>query len=255
MRFTNWLRGLFFNEDKIINIKEYRETLQQIAIEDFAISSAINLIAGIISKCEFKTFINGMAIKKDEYYLLNIEPNANQNSTQFWQEALSKLLYYNEVLIIENNAQLMIADDFTQKEFALRENIFTGVSRGDFTFDRPFFMSEVIYLKLNREDIRQKLSILCQSYTDLINRSIKKYNKSGGRKGILNISAVVRGKPNFETTFEELMNKRFKTYFDAENAVLPLFDGFDFIEQTGEQSKKIANEIVDIKTLTAEAFD
>ena len=56
-------------------------------------------------------------------------------------------------------------------------------------------------------------------------------------------------------TLKKLMSEYFKTYFESKNAVLPLTDGFEAVPQSGETTKKATNEITDIKTLTAEAFE
>ena len=65
------------------------ERLNGLMIDRFAINVAINLIAGLVSKCEFKTYKAGRPFVGKEYYLWNIEPNTNQNSTQFLQEVIS----------------------------------------------------------------------------------------------------------------------------------------------------------------------
>ena len=42
------------------------------------------------------------------------------------------------------------------------------------------------------------------------------------------------------------MNDRFKRYFNSRSAVLPLFNGFTYTKQAGEQSKKSTSEMKDI---------
>jgi HK97 family phage portal protein len=216
---------------------------------------AINLVSSAVSKCEFKTYLSGKANKSDEYYLWNVEPNKNQNLSQFLKELVSKLLYYNECLVIEVNGQLIIADDFYQNEFAVVENYFTNVSRGTMQFNRLFKMSEVLYFKNENNDIRALLSQMIEGYNKLINMAIGKYKRSGGRKGILDINATAQGDAKFQTKFDDLMNNRFKTYFEAENAVLPLHNGFTYNEQNGEGNKKSTSEMVDISSITKEAFE
>ena len=54
-------------------------TINKLAVEIFAINAAINLIAGSIAKCEFKTYLKNEELKEDEYYIWNVEPNVNQN--------------------------------------------------------------------------------------------------------------------------------------------------------------------------------
>lgn len=257
MKFLDWIKDFFgVNQDTIyVNQQAIASQEAQLAIEYFAIITAINMIAGTISKCEFKTYLEGNEIKAGEYYLWNIEPNKNQNSSQFIQELVSKLLYYNECLVIEMNGQLIIADDFVQKEYAVVENIFTGVSRGDMKFNRSFRMSEVLYFKLGNNDIRVLLSNLMKGYNNLINMAIGKYKRSGGRKGIAKVDKTATGDPDFQSKVDDLFNNRFKSYFEAENAVIHVPRGVEYTEQNGEGNKKSTSEIVDISSITKEAFE
>ncbi|NFS94829.1 phage portal protein, partial [Clostridium botulinum] len=129
MKITTFLRDLFGSKD-VIYLNERLDTMcTNIAIDSFATQVAINLISSCIAKCEFKTFLNKKEIIGDEYYLWNIEPNKNQNSTEFLQELISKLLINNEVLVIQVNDELIIADDFNREEFAVKEDYFDQVSK------------------------------------------------------------------------------------------------------------------------------
>jgi HK97 family phage portal protein len=256
MGFIDWVSS-FFGVDKttVYLTDQAIAQEQQLAIEVFAVHSAINLIASSISKCEFKTYSKGTEQKADEYYLWNIEPNKNQNSSQFLQELVSKLLFNNECLVLDINGQLIIADSFFQNEFAIKENYFDSVTKGTWSFNRSFIMSEVMYFKLGNADIRALLSNMMVGYNNLVNMSIGKYKRSGGRKGILDIDSTASGNKDFQTKFDDLMNNRFKKYFESENAVLPLQKGFKYEEQGGEGSKKSTSEIVDIGAITKEIFE
>jgi len=254
--FIDWIKEIFGNKSRVsLNEKSIESQQVQLEVEYFAIVSAINMIAGSISKCEFKTFMKNKPLREDEYYLWNIEPNKNQNSSQFLQELVSKLLYYNEVLVIEVNGQLIIADDFSQNEYALYENTFTNVSRGTMTFNRTFTMSEVLYFKLGSDDIRKLLSRLIKGYNNLLNMAIAKYKRSGGRKGIAKVDKAPSGDGDYQKKIDDLFNNRFKSYFEAENSVLHLPKGVEYNEQNGEGNKKSTSEIVDIQNLTKEVFE
>ena len=169
--------------------------------------------------------MNNKEIKEDEYYLWNYEPNKNQNSTEFIQELVSKLLRNNECLIVESNGQLIIADSFNQNEYALVENIFEDVTRKDFTFKRKFRMSEVLYFKLNNKDIRILLSSLMDSYDNLLNLAVGKYKRSGGRKGVIKLDSILKGDETKKKEIEDLFTRKFKNYFEAENAIVDLPKG------------------------------
>lgn len=257
MKFIDWVKDFFGGDQSTVYVNQQAiESLEvQLAIEKFAIDTAINMIASAISKCEFKTYAKASENKAEEYYLWNIEPNKNQNSSQFLQEFIYKLLYNNECLVIEVNGQLIIADSFYQNEFAIVENYFTDVVRGTMSFGRSFKMSEVLYFKLGNSDIRILLSNLLKGYNNLLNMAMNKYKRSGGRKGILDIDSAASNDKNYQKRFDDLMTNRFKSYFEAENAVLPLHKGFSYNEQNGEGSKKSTSEIADIAAITKETFE
>lgn len=257
MKFLDWIKDFFGVDQATTYVNQQAIATQevQLAIEDFAICTGINLIASAVSKCEFRTYIKNREIKADEYYLWNIEPNKNQNSSQFIQEIISKLLYYNECLVIEVNGQLIIADSFYQNEYAVLENSFTNVSRGTMAFERSFKMSEVLYFKLGNENMRALLSNLIKGYNKLLNMAIGKYKRSGGRKGIVKMNKTSTGDPDFQSKVDDLFNNRFKSYFEAENSVIHLPNGIDYTEQNGEGNKKSTSEIVDIASITKEAFE
>lgn len=256
MKVIDWIKDFFGLDQSTIYVTQQALTSREIKldIELFAITCAINLIASAISKCEFKTYLNGAENKGDEYYLWNIEPNKNQNSSQFIQEFIKKLLYDGECLVLDINGQLIAADSFYQNEYAVYENTFTNVTKGTMNFNKTFKMSEVLYFKLNNDNIRTLLSNLLKEYSELLSMAIGKYKLSGGRKGILNIESTATGDKDFKEKFDDLMNNRFKRYFEAENAVLPLHKGYAYNEQNGEGNKKTTSEIVDIKSITEEAF-
>ena len=254
MKFVEFLRDMFGSKNTVYVKQKLESEKYKLAIEDFSIQMAINMLAGLIAKCEFKTYIKGNETKADEYYLWNVEPNVNQNSSQFVQELISKLLYNNEALAVEANGQLIIADSFSQTEYALYPNTFTGVTCGDFTFGKTFYMQDVLYFKLNNKDIRALLSGLMTGYSQLLDMAIGKYKRAGGRKGVAKINKTNSGDPKFQTQIDDLFGKQFKTYFDAENAVVHMPNGIDYQEITGEGSKKSTSEINDIANITKEAM-
>ena len=97
-----------FDED------EYASLVFDIYVREMAFWSAVNIVANAVSKCEFKTYLNGKEDKGKEYYLWNIEPNKNQNSSRFLNKLIAKLYRDNECLVIEQNASCL-SRQFQQK--------------------------------------------------------------------------------------------------------------------------------------------
>jgi len=238
---------------------DFFSLLGETYIRELAFWSAVNMIANSISKCEFKTFLNGNEVKDREYYLFNIEPNRNQNSSAFIHQWISQLYRKNECLIIEEKGQLLVADSYIRKPYALLDDVFTGVTVGDFTFNRSYTQAEVLYFRLSEQDMRKVTSGLYESYGKLITYGMKSYQKSRGNRGTLNISTLAQGKVDYKETVEKLLNERFKTFFNAENAVLPLFDGYSYTDigsktYSNEGTRDIRAMMDDISDFTAKGF-
>lgn len=255
MKVLDFFKDMFGKNDLVyLNEKMFNDTATELSVEMFAIHAAINLIAGCIAKCEFKTYLRNKEVKFDNYYLWNVEPNVNQNSTEFIQELIYKLLFNNEVLVIQHNNQFFIADNFYRREYALIEDYFDNVVIKDFSFNKKFKMSDVIYIKLNNKDINVLLHNLISGYNKLLSMAIGKYKRSGGRKGKVDIDEAASGNEKKKEKIKKLFEKDFKQYFESENAVINLPRGVEYTEITGEGSKKSTSEMVDIRNLLDEVF-
>ncbi len=266
MGIISWLKSFFSDEivplsddDLGIALEEYASLVADIYIREMAFWSAVNLVANAVSKCEFKTYVNGKETKGREYYLWNLEPNKNQNSSGFLHKLIAQLYRKNECLIIENNNQLLVADDFTRKPYALLDDIFTQVTVGDFTFQRSFVQSEVMYLKLSECDMRKVTNGLYESYSKLISYSMNAYQRSRGTKGILKYETVPVAGSKEREAFDALINEKIGKWLSGDNAALPLGKGQDWKElehktYTTESTRDIRAMIDDISDFTAKAF-
>lgn len=261
MGLITWIRDFMSGRiiSKVPMDEEYFNLVAESHIRELAFWSSVNMIANSVSKCEFKTFANGKEVKGKEYYLWNVEPNRNQNSTAFLHKLINQLYKNNECLVISENDQLLAADSFEQKEFALRDNLFTDVVVGDFNFKKTFSMSEVLYFRLYGSDMKKVIDMLYESYGRLITYSIKSYQKSRGSRGVLNYGTLPPGNEEAKAAFDDLMNNRFKRFFESDSAVLPLPKGYEYKEigtktYSPEGTRDIRAMIDDISDFTAKAF-
>ena len=232
---------------------EFFGLMDQVYIRELAFWTCVNKIANALSKCEFRTYYHHEPVKKGEYYLWNIEPNRNQNASAFLTKLIGKLYLNNEALVVESLGQLYVADDFQKTVYALYDYQFTGVTVDDFTFGKTFYQNEVLYFQLNSLDMRQLVNLLYSSYNELLQYAANAYRKSRGSRGILDIDAQAQEEDDFSDTLQELMTNYFKKFFESENAVLPLYDGYKYTEL---QSKTYSSESTrDIKALADDIFD
>lgn len=225
-------------------------------IAELALYTAVDLIARTISKCEFVTVRNNEEYKGDEYYSWNIAPNKHQTKAEFIRKLVSTLILKNEVLIIQtSDGQRFVADGFYKKTNVLIDDEFSSVSIGDYSMNKTLLSRDVIYLKHNNFAVEGLLKSMCRSYESLIKSAEKRYRKSTGHKGILKIDGYASGSDDYEKKLNELMQNHFKRYFEAENAVLPLTEGYEYDEPNVDANKTTNNEINDIQKLKTEAFN
>jgi HK97 family phage portal protein len=120
----DWFLSKF---DKATNTLKLNAVVGELAAEVYykqlAIQSCINLIANTVARGEFLTYEKGQEVRKDNYYLLNVEPNQNKSASKFWRDVISKLVYENKCLVIQYNDKFYAADSFQIKEHAFFENV------------------------------------------------------------------------------------------------------------------------------------
>lgn len=240
-------------------LEEYAALVGDVYIREMAFLSAVNIVANAVSKCEFKTFLKGKETKGREYYLWNVEPNKNQNSSVFLHKLIAKLYRNNECLVVEQGGQMLVADSFTMTPYALYDDVFSQVAVGDFVFKRTFTQPEVLYFKLNEKDTKKIVDGLYESYSKLIAYSMKAYQKSRGTKGVFNYDTLPVAESDDRKFFDELINNKFKKFMESGDAIIPLGKGQSFTDigsktYSSESTRDIRAQIDDVSDFTAKAF-
>ena len=233
---VNWLNNFFWEDGKLsLNDASITRVYSEVYFKELAVLKVIKIIGGILSLCEFKTYIDGMEVKNEDYYRWNVRPNQNQSSASFRKRIITKLINDNEVLIISPNEHLYVADSFFRNEYTLYENTYTSVAVGDITFNRVFKESEVFYLSLDDENIKRFIDGVYQSYGDLLSASKESYLKNADDHFFLNISTTAYGSPKFQKQFKEMTGDKLKTFLKHGKTVLPVYEGYKFERDKGDQ--------------------
>lgn len=241
-------------------INEFAELAGDIYIREMAFWSAVNLISNAVSKCEFRTFVRGQEEKGREYYLWNVEPNQNQNSSGFLWKLIAQLYRNNECLVIEQGDKLYVADSFMKTPYFLFEDRFSQVTVGDFTFtSKSFAQSEVLYFTLGDIDMRRLVANLYASYSKLIAYSMTSFQKSRGTKGVFKYETLPPGDSEERKRFDDLIQNKIKDFLGGDNAALPLGKGQEWKELSAktyasENTRDIRALINDVSDFTAKAF-
>ncbi len=257
-KIVDWL-GRMFRPPRagLYDVSAYRDGTvgEKAALDAFALFSVVHLISGLIAGCEFRVFDNGKELHGAEWTALNVRPNRNQNAAAWKRELTARLLLSGESLCVElPDGQRILAESFSKTEDTLHGDLFTDVQRADAALSGQYRMADVLYLQSPVNARAAWLQQIMMQYERLMTSAAKRFQKAGGEKGILKVSAVAQGRAEFEEQFKKLQTEYFRSYFDSANAVLPLFDGYEYIPQSsGGSAGTYTNDLTSLKTLADEA--
>ena len=248
------------NSGKEVDIREIMMAAAELQIRELALMVCVNMIANAIGRCEFQTFLNGKPVRGDAYYLWNIEPNINENSTMFLHRMIDKLCRTNEALVIstphrDGHEMLVVADSFTKPQrYPQKMNLYKDVRVGEFTYTKAFKESEVLHLVLNNKNAQEILGLLYASYAKLISSATKSYTWAQGTHLKVKVDQTESGTENFAADFAKMINDQVKPFMQGDNAVLPEFDGYTYSSDIGG-SANTERSTRDIRALIDDIFD
>ncbi|MCM3511648.1 phage portal protein [Carnobacterium inhibens] len=263
-----------------ITLKDFTMVYENDAkYKNYALQIAINKLADALALCEFQTFENKKPVQKDNWYLFNIEPNKNQNQSEFWSKVIYKMVYDdNGALVIQSKeGEFVVADDYDISEFAFYENIYSNiVLPGDFRLPGTRKESDVFHFKLHNSEVKKVIDSVYDDYGKLIAGTIRNYNRGNAIKMKLNIGAIFQQFKNnivtkedgtkvteYDQVMDDMFDNRFKGIFTDQDSVTPMEEGLnlDPISATPGNTKSgsvttrdISNTFEDIRDMVADAF-
>lgn len=199
---------------------------------------------------------NGQYQRGEDWFRWNVEPNQNENAFFFRRLLFARLLRFNEALVFQRaDGSLYLADSFSREEFAFKPNKYSGITCNGLTVSSYKTEDEIFYFHLASQDTASLLRRFNSLYSEALAEALDKYKHSGGRSGVLKITGNATKDKNYEENVARLMQNRFKTFFESKNAVIPLFDGYDYTPDSGPASQKLNGEVGDMESLVRQAQD
>ena len=242
--------GKKVTKEQIQAIYDNAET--EYSLKRLALYIAISYIANAITKCEFKVYKNNKEVKDETYYALNISPNVNENSSQFWNKVINYLYSKGEALIVSVNGELFCADSFSVDERPIKGNIYSGVTVKNFQFNKKFYAKDVFYLRLDLENITTLFDDVYEKYGQMIAYALNSYTRSNSKKYKLIIKNLKAGDKKFQEEFEEVIKKQLENFIKNDNAVYPQFEGYNLEEFGSNIQTKDSSDVIALKKDTLE---
>ena len=257
------IRLFTFLEKKISNAEFevlVAKAREKAVFRELAVHIAVTYIANALSKCEFKTYENGVEVKGETYYKLNVRPNPNQNSSQFIQQFI-KNYYYGEkgALIVTHDGGMHVADSFDLDETnPLKPYIYKNATFGSTTLKRSLLRKDVVHLRLEDTKIKELVDKVGIEYGQVISLAMQSFRRTNGKKYKLLLDQYQAGDPNFKKVYEEVIKSQLQSFIDSDgSAVYPKYAGIDLQEFSTAQPTgsgdilAVRKEIFDV---TAQAF-
>ena len=235
----------------------------ELFMQKLAFGTAIRKIAAAVSAVEWETIRKGKKVQTLEYWSWNYSPNPNQTREEFFTDLINTLYSKQEALVVQTRqGYRYVADGFTKTEY-LTGDIYTDITAHNDSIPGVFRADDVLHFGIEGEKIKALLMMISANEGKLIKSAQLNYLKSQGTRGILDIDDFAEAQPDFEETYEELVQEKFKNYVSNANAVLPMYKGYNFRETETKGgstkselagSRDIRNMLDDIVDFTAQAF-
>lgn len=257
MAIWDFFRGFFDENNKFFGLKTCSQGLDvNTKYQVLILEASVNLIANTLSRAEFQTFLDGKENKGTSYYILNVEANQNKSASLFWVETIRELLTNGEALVLLQNNNMYLANDFDREEFAFKENTYRDIKIGDYELKDTWYESQVLYLKHDNKKTIAAMNAIYNDFSKLIASSIKGYQNSKSRKGKLSIPSNLPKTIDEEVDLQEHLKSTMKDFMDPEkDAIFPEEEGFTYTEITEAKGSKSNDSGREPKNFINDIFD
>lgn len=212
---------------------------QRLYLKESAIETCVNFMGRTVSTADFRFIKDKKRVNHDFDYLLNVRPNKNQSAAAFWKEFVHTLLVDNEVLVILSDTNdLLIADSFDRIKYALYDDVFTQVTVDNYTFERNFNMSEVIYMTYNNKKFTRFLDGMFKDYSELFSRMIETKMYENQIRALAEIDTTQKLDEKSRNRLTSFINRMYNAFKKNAFAIVPKIKGFDYEEITSKQNRQ-----------------
>lgn len=215
-----------------------------------AVYTATSLIANAISLCEFRVFENHRSVKNEDYYILNVAPNLNENSNLFWHKVVNRMISNPEgAMVVELRGKLHCAEHFSiRQERPVLGNLYDGIILdGGFQLDRVFRADEVYLFRMEDESVKSLINGVNQGYGKLIQSAARAFQDTNGRKFKFKVGGMKSGDDEFAKEFQNTIAKEIKAYMENEYATYVEYEGEELEEESGNKQAKGIDDFLKLR--------
>ena len=218
----------------------------------------VRKIGSAVAAVEWETYRRGKKVKAREYWAWNSEPNPNQSREAFFQSLVGQLYQSQEALIVETRGGARYVADAFSVTRSLSGDIYRDIIVRGESVPGVFCSDDVIHLEIDGERIRRVLTAIAAAEGQLMKSAATGFMRRQGVRGVLKIDDTAEAEEDFEETYSDLVNTKFRKYFTSDSAVLPMFSGYEYKENPPPSNpgdtRDMRHLMDDVVELTAQAF-
>lgn len=221
----------------------FQKQADKVYMKRLAIEICVSFLARTISQSEFIVKDGKQRLFNEIDYHLNVRPNKNQTASTFWQSFIRKLVYDNEVLVIQaDDGDLLIADDYQQKAFAFYGDTFSNILVRDFELKGVYRQDDVLHIKHSNERLEPLINSLFADYGELFRRVLNAQKRKGQIRGTVDMDMIAAKSSEHQVQLQNFINNMYKAIDEKDVAIIPQQKGFEYNEKSGNG---IAGQSVD----------
>lgn len=245
---------------KEVSCQELFAAAAEYTLLNMSFEVCVDMVANAIGRCEFRTYLEGVEAFGPEYWLWNLEPNLNENSTAFLHKLVDRLYRHNEALVVsfrrrDGYENLVVADSWNQSAGQVtRQNEYRHVVVDGYEFNKTFKEADVLHFRLQQEAIKPVIDRLTKAWEKMAQLAMNQYKWDHGAHWKVHVSQVAAGGDEFEANFAAMIAAQVKPFMESDNGVLPEFDGYTYERMGGSGAGSNATS-QDLRDLAADIFD
>lgn len=229
-----------------------QKAMEQMAFKELALHIGISYIANTLSKCEFKTYEKGKEVQNELYYMLNVSPNPNENSSQFINKIIEHYYWKGHSLVIPRGRDIYCADSFhVDTTDPLKGYVFDSIAFGSRQSTRKYKSSDVFYFKLDDRNVKALIDSVYAQYGEVMSQALSSYKKANGDKYKLSLEQYQAGDSRFKEVYDTILKEQLKSFVECDTGVYVQYKGMDLQKMKAENTKDTS----DVVSMRKEIFE
>lgn len=223
--------------DVSLDLSGLEDSYWKLYLKGLAIDKSAEFLARAIASSTFYHLKDGIRQNSAWSRLLNSLPNLDDSGPQFWQRVIYRLLIKNEVLIIlSDDNQLLIADSYIRRTYALYEDRFERVVVKGYSFNRVFKRGDVIFLQYNNNCLLNYINGLYGDYDKLYTKLVEAVGRVNQIRATVGVRANGRFDDEMVKKLQAYADNLFKSFQTKSVAIVPTTNSMEYQELTNAKS-------------------